>query len=357
MDYFDRYVSNTLAGGGNQSYFESDGKPMTGRQIYRIFSGGTYEYSFLFSNISDSVIGDHVPNHVCDEYRIHRLRVGIFPRGVDVTDPSLALFDVLFDGKREKTVAPGEFFHSDGIRLSANAGDELCLEITFSGREIPYLEETNIRTVLLHDGVFGPGKTMPYPGMIGCDRKVRQRVVFLGDSITEGLGTPMDSYAGYAQQTAAMLGDAYAFWDIGIGYGRASNAATDGAWLYKAKQGDLVSVCLGVNDLLYDCPEETIKADLKTVVDKLNRAGCRVGILTVPPFDWSPERTPIWKRINRYITEELGKETVFVFDTVPYWGCGGEKEHVSRYNAHPNEEGCNVFAAAFSGFLTDNHIL
>ena len=54
MKYFEKYKSNTLAGISNQSLFETDNKDCeyTGRAFYRLFAGGTYNYSFLFSNMT-----------------------------------------------------------------------------------------------------------------------------------------------------------------------------------------------------------------------------------------------------------------------------------------------------------------
>ena len=57
MKFFKEYVSNTLAGTSNQLFFDGS-KTATGRVFYKIYKGGMYEYSFLFSNIIDSTYGD-----------------------------------------------------------------------------------------------------------------------------------------------------------------------------------------------------------------------------------------------------------------------------------------------------------
>ena len=58
MEYFKKFVSNTLAGSSNQSYFYSDNTAQIGRTFYKIFAGGKYDYSFLFTNIIDSTYAD-----------------------------------------------------------------------------------------------------------------------------------------------------------------------------------------------------------------------------------------------------------------------------------------------------------
>ena len=55
--YFQNYVSNTLAGTGCQLLTDSGGV-QTGIAFYRVFAGGKYGYSFLFSNTADSTFSD-----------------------------------------------------------------------------------------------------------------------------------------------------------------------------------------------------------------------------------------------------------------------------------------------------------
>jgi hypothetical protein len=33
------------------------------------------------------------------------------------------------------------------------------------------------------------------PNFIGCDKKIKKRIAFVGDSITQGCGTSLDGYA------------------------------------------------------------------------------------------------------------------------------------------------------------------
>ena len=57
MKYFEKYVSNTYAGGVNQlQYSTKENEIKTGRVFYKITVGGEYEYSILFSNIIESTL-------------------------------------------------------------------------------------------------------------------------------------------------------------------------------------------------------------------------------------------------------------------------------------------------------------
>lgn len=110
--------------------------------------------------------------------------------------------------------------------------------------------------------------------------------------------------------------------EFGLGYGRAQDVASDGAWLEKAAQIDLVSVCFGVNDILQGRNQTQICQDLLKIVQLLTHFGCDVGIFTLPPFNWTGENGKTWRAVNQYLTTELAKQTAFVFDTVPALGQG-----------------------------------
>ncbi len=63
--------------------------------------------------------------------------------------------EVTFDGRKEKTVHPGEFFSTDEVTLAPKTGAYICLEISFSGTVIPYHEESIIPSFVLTEGVEG----------------------------------------------------------------------------------------------------------------------------------------------------------------------------------------------------------
>jgi lysophospholipase L1-like esterase len=256
-----------------------------------------------------------------------------------------SLKEITFGGCATKTVMPGEFFSTDPISLSFDAGEYLCLEITFSGKMIPYHDETLLPVFVKGDAGWKYSKLMPFASMIGCKRAVKGRIAYLGDSITQGIGTAPNSYLHWNARFAEKIGNEYSHWNLGLGYGRANDAASDGAWLYKARQNDIVFVCFGVNDILQGLPEEQIKSDLTYIVKRLKECGRTVILQTVPPFDYNAENTLKWQRINGYIKTELSTVADIVFDNVATLG---ESEHpeVTKFGAHPDEIGCEVWANA-----------
>jgi lysophospholipase L1-like esterase len=184
------------------------------------------------------------------------------------------------------------------------------------------------------------------PSMIGCDRAVEKRIAYAGDSITQGIGVEKNSYEFWSSRVSSALGEKYAYWNLGIGFGRANDLASDGAWLHKVKQNDIAIVCYGVNDIGQGMSDEQIKSDLSTIVEKLNEAGCEVILQTIPPFDYNEEITMRWLGLNEYIKTELSKKVLFVFDDVPYLSLSESEPQRAKYGGHPNEQGSAVWASA-----------
>ncbi len=352
VPYFDTYVSNTSAGGGNQSFFrpEDPEKITAGRVFYKINAGGTFSYSFLFSNTVDSTFGlnpDSHQNVVLDEWNIEKLSVAVCksvsPDGSAGTD---RFFPVRFGGSYRKIVMPGEFFASDPVELTAESGDFLCVELRFKGGTIPYHHETILPVFIWNNGAWVPNCYMPLPAMVGCARQVKARIGFLGDSITQGIGTPVNSYAHWNAVLAQKLGNEYAYWNLGLGCGRSDDASSDGAWLYKAKHNDIVTVCYGVNDILQGRRAACIEKDLEEIVSRLHRAGVKVVLQTVPPFDYDEDKIPVWEQVNAYIRETLADKSDSLFDVVPILRMSEKEPHRARYGGHPGIEGCAVWADA-----------
>lgn len=375
MEYFNEFSSNTYAGSANQFYFNMDENEIrTGRVFYKISSGGDFCYSFLFSNIIDSTYAAGDKSHknmICDEWKIHSFRVGkcekfknnkaltelVMDDNDEKSDITVCDFKtVTFDGREKKKVMPGEFFATDPVRMNFEKGEYICLEISFSGKMIPYHEETLIPAFIKDENGWKYSKFMPFAGMIGCDRAVKGRIAYFGDSITQGCGTALNSYRHWNAVLSEKLGNEYSYWNLGIGYGRANDAASDGAWLYKAKQNDIIFVCFGVNDILRNQPEEQIKKDLTYIAERLKAEGKKVILQTIPPFDYQGENIGKWERLNSYILTELADKVDFVFDNTGILG-KEDKKSDALYGGHPDEEGCEVWANALAEKLKEQKIL
>lgn len=346
MNYFEEFTSNTLAAGGNQSIFHPQGERV-GRVYYKVFCGGYYRYAFLFSDVIDSTFADGSLSRsedTCGGYTITKLSVGV----CEAPGDSPALQPVTFGGAASYTLQTGETVYTDTVALCAEAGQYLCVEIGFSGTTVPCHTETQIPVFVKENDRFVPSTKVPLPGMVGCDRKARHRVAFLGDSITQGIGVEPNSYLHWNAVLAERLGHDNSYWNLGLGYGRAMDAAKNGAWLNKAKQADVVTVCFGVNDIGRGRTAEQIVNDLTFIVKTLRESGCRVLLQTVPPFEYSDENRVKWEQINHTLRTEVCALADGFFDVVCVLGSDS-----SRFGGHPNAEGCRLWADGLEKPLAD----
>ncbi len=365
MSYFKTYVSNTYAGSANQHFFAmNDGEVRTSRIFYKITSGGEYKYSLLFSSIVDgSFRRIDKSNTVCDEWKICSARVGrcaVFPEEKAVDEVQLEkdteiewLGRLSFDGEKEYTPEGGEIFCSDPLTLSFCKGEYLCLELTFSGAILPYHPEIQIPCYVLDGAAWKYSVETPVPCMIGCNRKVKARIGFVGDSITQGCGAGINSYKHWNATLSELIGEKYAYWNLGIGYGRASDAASDGVLMYKAMQNDTVFLCYGVNDINSGKDAETIISELDFIIDRLKEIGCKVILQTIPPFDYPEERKKVWLEANRRIKEDLSKKVDYTFDNGTILGKSEAEPHIAKFGGHPSAEGCTIWANALYDKVKD----
>lgn len=348
MRYFDTYVSNTTGAGGSQYLFNA-AEEKSSRIYYKVFAGGTFSYSLLFTNLVDSTFADGSESHVNlvgGEWEILSASIGIVPTcsATSAPDPS-DILNLTFAGKSTKTVMPGEYFTTDPLTISAQKGDYLCLEMVCRGEGIPCHYESVLPAFEKKNNDWVRNTLVPFPSHIGCDRPIAARIGYIGDSITQGCGTEVNSYTNWCAILAEMLGEDCSHWNLGLGYARASDAATDGTWLNKAKQVDGIVVCFGVNDILREHTAEQIKNNLAVIVSKLHASGTKVLLQTVPPFNYTEPYTTVWNDVNTYIRNVLSKEADAFFDCVPTLSAFPvEHPEVSKYGPHPNADGGKVWA-------------
>ncbi len=354
-EFYRRFSSNTLAGTSNQ-YYADRPETVTACAFYRVFRAGTYPYSFLFTNTTDSTFADgrvSRRNEPGGEWEISGMEVALTPaRALFPEEDPARYIPLTFSGAHTRRVLPDELFCTDPIPLTVGEGDYLCLRMTYRGRRIPCHVENQIPTFLRGPSGWRPEKEILLPSMVGAERKVRERIGFFGDSITQGIGCPEDSYAFYAAVCAKELGTDYSFWNLGIGYARASDAATGGAWLQKALHCDTLIVCLGVNDILHIGNGENLRKDLMTVAKTLTGAGKKVFWQFVPPFDYDAAHGAMADEANELIATKIQALGIPVFDETGILTDPAVPYH-ARYGGHPDAEGCALWGRALAKFLRE----
>ncbi|MCQ2462272.1 MAG: SGNH/GDSL hydrolase family protein [Clostridia bacterium] len=355
MDKLKKYASNTVLSNGNQFFFinADPEEKTTGLIFIKVYRGGTFNYVFAYSSILDSTFADGKKsrcNFICPKWTIHSLEAAV----VDTCEPEKSeksvFKKVLFGANEAVDIENRELLFSDPVELTAASGQYICLKTVFSGEKIPNHEESLVPKFVFRDGKWRSSVHIPVPVFTGIEASVKKRVGFIGDSITQGLGTEFNAYRYYSAYIADILGDEYAYWNLGIGYARGSDAATGGIWLKKAGYNDIVAVCFGVNDILQGHTADEIKKDILKIVTQLKSRDCTVILQTVPPFDYDRRNTVTWNSVNAYIKTELNTVADEIFDTVPFLSADGSSP-VSKFGSHPNGEGHLVWAKALAPVL------
>ncbi len=193
-----------------------------------------------------------------------------------------------------------------------------------------------------------PARTTPptappmTPAMTPSTQAKLPRVVFLGDSITAGLGVDA------GQTFPALIGDALAREGIDVDVVNAgvSGDTTAGGlarldWFLRQKP-QVIVVGLGGNDGLRGQDVKSSERNLRAIVTRARDAGVGVLLLgMMMPPNYGPEYTNQFREIYPRLAKELGVPLVpFLLE-----GVGGEARLNQRDGIHPTAEGHERIAA------------
>ena len=130
------------------------------------------------------------------------------------------LVPVTFGGSTTKTVQPGEKFWSDPVMLDLPDGDDLVFTWAVSAQatgptmpatSAPFLTTffangKNLAGQESNAGFSASYDMLVAPQMFASDRPITKRLCFLGDSITQGIGSTRDMYSYWVAKIADGLG-------------------------------------------------------------------------------------------------------------------------------------------------------
>jgi acyl-CoA thioesterase-1 len=178
----------------------------------------------------------------------------------------------------------------------------------------------------------------------------RPVVVFLGDSLTAGLGVAEDR--AFPAVTAAMLeqdGMAIRMINAGVSGDTTAGGLRRLPWVLRSRPEVLV-VGLGANDGLRGFPVDVTRANLGELIVQARAAGAEVLLLAmeVPPSH-GPDYAASFRGIYTGLSEELDVTLVPGFLV----GVGGVPEMNQADGIHPTEEGHRRLAANIAPYLND----
>lgn len=367
-DFWDGYVSNTAVGTGNNFVISfHDTEVHTFRCRIKPLYYGHLTWRFWYQNSVDSTFDDG------------SVAAAGMPGGCwEIVSASVAtdsggqeakFLPVTFGESRQKSVCPEESFWSDPCELFIQEGGYLifswALRALSPEEKIPMSPDSQIPCFTRNGNQSEePGMTgfledfnAPKPNLFAVKKEGLRRLCFLGDSITQGLHTGVDAYAFWAAKISEEIKHQFACWNVGLGFARAADAASDGPWLNKAKQCETVILCLGVNDLLHGHgTAETVLEDLQTTVKLLlsHDKECQIILFTVPPLNDPDLCYNDWVIINETIRAGSIRGLCGVFDISKVLGCPYPKEYKARFGElHPDGNGGTAVAEFFLKYFSD----
>lgn len=352
---FNTYVSNTVVSTGSNKFI-SEANNITYRAWIPLEEYGTFDYCFYFSNTVDSTWGKgNREGYVgMPGGAYHISSAFIADGGSGIEDEPQNLTPVTFDGNESKDVTSGETFWSDPVNFTVEEGHYLLWQWTITGEDIPCMCMSGLTPSYADKGQgFIYVNEIPLPVLFGCNRTVKNTVITLGDSVTQGCQTTENAYQFWAAEISGMLGSDVSLWNQGLGYARATDAAQGGDWLERSRYADTVIVGFGTNDIITGAYGETgstsavrIKDAIESIVTVLTDAGCNVILLNSPPFNLNEDMEAIRTELNTYIPEIAdANEKVYFFDFASVLA-DPDNPSVSLYGDHPNDEGCQRAAEA-----------
>lgn len=351
---FTTYVSNTVVSTGNNFYIEK-AENITYRAYLPVEQYGELEYKFFFTNMVDSTYAKGKNAFVGKDGGAYTVSNAVIADGGTSTEDEITnRTPVTFGGKETNEVAADESYWSDPVTMNIPEGHYMVWEWTVSGEGIPCNKMASLTsTASSADGeTFQFCDEIPLPQLIGAKRDAKHTVAAIGDSITQGCQTEQMKYEFWASKISTQLGSDVAFFNCGLGWARASDAASNENWLSRVSQYDTVIVAFGTNDIVSGkyggkkSTAEEIEGYLDTIVSYLTEKGCDVILFNAPPQDFKETNEGIRTALNEKIPAIAEKYGAKFFDFSALLSTEDEPGK-AVYGGHPNGEGGTVVADAF----------
>ncbi|HWI19935.1 MAG TPA: arylesterase [Vicinamibacterales bacterium] len=185
-----------------------------------------------------------------------------------------------------------------------------------------------------------PG-AQPAPGATGTQAQSKPRIVFLGDSLTAGLGLPSaESYPSLIGKRLKEQGLDYEIVNAGVSGDTSAGGLRRLDW---SLEGDvkLLIVALGANDGLRGLPPVELKKNLAAVLERAKTEGVPV---LLAGMEAPPNNGPEYTREFRNVYVELAKEYNVRFIPFLLQGVAGDASLNQADGIHPNTRGAEIVA-------------
>ena len=169
----------------------------------------------------------------------------------------------------------------------------------------------------------------------------RPRIVFLGDSLTAGLGLPSDqSYPSLIGRKLKAQGYDYEIVNAGVSGDTSAGGLRRLDWSLEGDVRVLV-LALGANDGLRGLPTAELKKNLKTMLD---HAKARNLPVVLAGMEAPPNNGPEYTRAFRQVYTDLAQEYRVRFVPFLLLGVAGDATLNQSDGIHPNARGAEIVA-------------
>ncbi len=190
-----------------------------------------------------------------------------------------------------------------------------------------------------------PPETSPkleVPPATGVVAAAKPRLVFLGDSLTAGLGLPTDqSYPSVIGKRLREGGYDYEIVNAGVSGDTSAGGARRLDWSLDGDVRALV-LALGANDGLRGLPTDAMKKNLELVLD---RAKARNIPVVLAGMEAPPNNGPDYTRDFRKVYADLADQYDVRFVPFLLRGVAGNASLNQSDGIHPNARGAEIVAA------------
>jgi acyl-CoA thioesterase-1 len=188
----------------------------------------------------------------------------------------------------------------------------------------------------------------PAPPPLAAAKPEAPKVIFLGDSLTAGLGVSVEeAFPAQVGEILAAEGHPIQVINAGVSGDISAGGASRLDWLLRQKPA-VVVVGLGANDGLRGQPLKDLEANLLNVVQRSQAAGAKVLILgmKIPP-NYGKDYADAFEAIYPRVAKQTGAALMpFLLE-----GVGGEPELNQADGIHPTVEGHKRVAKNVAPYL------
>ena len=177
------------------------------------------------------------------------------------------------------------------------------------------------------------------------------KIVFLGDSLTEGYGIAFErAYPALLQEMFTEKKMDIEVINAGVSGSTSAGGKSRLRWYLKAKP-DIIFIALGANDGLRGLKISQTKQNLEDIISMAleNKLKVIVAGMLLPPNYGETYREEF-----KQMYEELSKKYKIIFYPFLLEGVGGEKDLNLADGIHPNEKGHQLMAKKLFPFLKEN---